>query len=119
MRVLTVLTAALIAGCSSSTSDLNTDNYLSGLTISAGTLSPAFSAVVSSYGATVPNTTTSVTVTATTSSDLATVKVNGVEVTSGTASAAVALLVGPNLIGIAVYAEDGGVRSYAITVQRQ
>ena len=118
IQALTVLAAGLVVGCSSSTSPKSTDNNLSNLTVSAGTLSPAFSAAVTSYGVSVPNATTSITVTATTDNSKATLQIHGVAATSGSPSAAQALTVGPNLIDIAVYAEDGTVRIYDVTVTR-
>jgi hypothetical protein len=117
-RGLALVAALLLPGCSSSTAAKSTDNNLSNLTLSVGTLSPAFSAAVTSYGAVVPSTTTSITVTATASSSKATLQVNSVVVTSGSPSAAISLTAGFNLIQIAVYAEDGTVRIYQVTVTR-
>ncbi len=114
-----MLAAAIFLGCSSSTgSSASSDNTLSNMTVSAGTLTPSFSASVTSYGDAVPNGTTSVTVTPTASSSKATIQVLGVDVTSGSASAAEALTVGPNLIDVAVFAENGDVRIYDVTVTR-
>ena len=116
LATLAVVVAAL-AGCSSGPAKSSDDN-LSALSVSVGTLTPPFSANTSSYGVTVPGTTTSVTVTATTSSDKATLQVSGVDATSGTPSQPQPLTAGPNLIDVAVYAEDGSVRVYDITVTR-
>jgi gliding motility-associated-like protein len=71
------------------------------------------------YTTSVPNSTSSVTVTATTQDATATIKVNGVSVASGAASAAIPLVVGPNTITTVVTAQDGvTTKSYIITATR-
>ena len=60
---------------------------------SAGTLAPSFNSGIISYTATVPYATANLTVTPTAADTLATIKVNDVAVTSGTASASIPLLV--------------------------
>jgi hypothetical protein len=112
-----MLTAALLVGCGSNFSK-STDNNLSNLTVSVGTLSPAFSAAVTNYGVSVPPATPSVTVIAATSSSKATFQVVGVAVPSGSPSPPQPLVSGFNLIDIAVFAEDGSVRIYDVTVSR-
>ncbi len=92
---------------------------LSDLAISEGTLTPVFATGTTIYTATVPNAITSLTVTPTTTDSNATVKVNGVTVTSGNPSGAVALAVGPNIITTVVTAQDGTtIDTYTITVTR-
>jgi len=92
---------------------------LSKLTISSGTLTPAFATGTTSYSASVTNTTTSVTVTPTTSDPTATVKVNGTAVKSGSASGSIALAVGKNTITTVVTAQNGtSTDAYTITVTR-
>ncbi|WP_337966084.1 MBG domain-containing protein [uncultured Flavobacterium sp.] len=92
---------------------------LSDLAISQGTLTPVFATGTTTYIATVPNAITSLTVTPTTTDSNATVKVNGVTVTSGNPSGAVALAVGPNIITTVVTAQDGTtIDTYTITVTR-
>jgi gliding motility-associated-like protein len=92
---------------------------LSNLTISQGTLTPAFATGTILYTATVPNATTSLTVTPTTTDSNATVTVNGVAVTSGSPSGAIALVVGPNIITTVVTAQDGTtIGTYTTTVTR-
>jgi gliding motility-associated-like protein len=67
----------------------------------------------------VSNATASVKITPTTADAHATVKVNGVAVTSGTASGSIALAVGSNVINTVVTAQDGTTtRTYSITVTR-
>src|SRR4029077_17477246 len=85
----------------------STNANLSNLTLSAGTLTPAFSSGTLSYTASVSNATTSITETPTTADATATIKVNGVSVVSGNASQAINLSVGDNVITTAVTAQDG------------
>ena len=98
---------------------LSTNGNLSSLSISQGTLSPAFSAGTNSYTATVATGITSLTVTPTLSDNNAAVTVAGSNVASGTASANVPLSVGPNNIPVNVTAQDGTTSNpYNITVTR-
>jgi len=92
---------------------------LSALTLSTGTLTPVFAGGTSVYTASVSNTTTAITVTPTVTISGATIKVNSVVVSSGTASAAIPLTVGPNTITILVTAQDGTTtQTYTVTVTR-
>ena len=92
---------------------------LSNLTVSSGTLSPSFSAGTLSYSASVANAVSSITVTPTTTSSAATVKVNGVAVSSGSASGSTTLLVGSNTLTLVVTAQDGSTTStYTLIVTR-
>ncbi len=91
---------------------------LSGMTLSAGTLSPTFVSGTTSYTANVSNNVYSLTVTPTVSDSTATVTVNGTTVTSGQASGAVALSVGSNTISTVVTAENGATKTYTVTVTR-
>ncbi|RZJ10598.1 MAG: cadherin-like beta sandwich domain-containing protein [Acidovorax sp.] len=84
---------------------------LSNLALSAGTLNPAFASGTTSYTASVPFTTTSLNVTPTVADATASVTVNGVAVTSGNASGAIALAVGANTITTVVTAQDGSTTS--------
>jgi len=71
------------------------------------------------YTTSVSNATASVTVTATSVDPTGTIKVNGVAVTSGTASGSIALAVGSNTINTVVTAQDGvSTRTYSIIVTR-
>jgi len=97
----------------------STNAALANLSISAGTLSPAFATGTYSYTASVSNSTASVTVTPTTSDGTATVTVNGTAVSSGTASGSIALVAGSNTITTIVTAQDGvTTKTYTITVTR-
>ena len=89
------------------------------MTISAGTLTPAFASGTLSYTASVSNATTSITVTPTVADATATVKVNGTTVVSGNPSGPIALAVGSNVITTVVTAQDGTTtRTYTVTVTR-
>jgi LEA14-like dessication related protein len=97
---------------------VSTNNDLAALSLSSGTLTPVFSAPQQNYSATVPNATATLSVTPTVADGSASVSVNGVAVASGAASGAIALNVGPNVIGVVVTAQDGTPRTYSITVTR-
>ncbi|MGN0142075.1 MAG: cadherin-like beta sandwich domain-containing protein [Roseburia sp.] len=86
------------------------DNSLRSLTLSAGTLSPAFQYNVVNYTATVSNDVTSIVVSAVTSNAAATVE----SVTGNTD-----LVVGQNAVKIVVKAENGVTATYTITVTRE
>lgn len=93
---------------------------LSGLQLSVGSLTPVFNASTNTYTATVDFLVTSLTVTPTVADTTASVTVGGTAVTSGTASSAISLSVGSNLVAVAVTAEDGTtVNTYNVTVTRE
>jgi len=99
--------------------DRTTNATLSGLALSQGTLSPAFATGVRAYTATVAYNVGSITVTPTLADADATVTVNGIPVNSGSASGAIGLRPGPNLITVVVTAEDPAIRTTTtITVTR-
>ena len=100
------------------TAVLSADANLSSLTISAGTLSPAFAAATEGYTVSVANDVTSTTVTPTTNNDGASVTVDGTAVASGEASQAITLTVGANAIAIVVTAADTTEQTYTVTVRR-
>ncbi|MBK9494539.1 MAG: Ig-like domain repeat protein [Xanthomonadales bacterium] len=91
---------------------------LSSLSISSGTLSPAFSTSTTSYSVSVPYATTSVTVTPTVQDADATASVNNIAVSSGSPSSAIGLSVGNNTITVRGIAENGSTKTYTITVNR-
>lgn len=107
----------LVFNCTSASSS-SSDATLSGLSLSAGALSPSFSAATSNYSATVAFDVSSVTVTPVVNESHATVTVNGSSVASGSASQAIALNVGSNTISVLVSAQDGTTRGYSISVTR-
>ncbi len=95
------------------------NDNLSALALSSGTLAPAFSASGLSYTATVPNATSSITVTPTAADATAVIKVNGTTVASGKASGSIALSPGSNTISTVVTAQDGTTtKTYTTTVTR-
>ncbi|MCO5950471.1 cadherin-like beta sandwich domain-containing protein, partial [Mucilaginibacter flavidus] len=101
------------------TRQISVNANLAGLKLSSGTLTPVFAAGTISYTATVTNATNSITVTPATSDAGATVKVNGTTVASGTASAALPLVIGPNTVTTVVTAPDGvTTKTYTVTVTR-
>ncbi len=97
----------------------STNAGLSGLSISQGTLSPAFSPITLFYTAEVQNTVISLTVTPTAAGINAAIKVNGNTITSGSPAYAVALNVGVTTITVVVTAEDGSTtKTYTVAVTR-
>jgi hypothetical protein len=97
----------------------STDNTLSSLTTSAGVLNPIFDAAQTAYTLSVPKVTNEIVITPTAASSEAGIKVNGVSVDSGTASIAIQLNVGVNVIEVVVTAEDNSTKTYQLTVTRQ
>ncbi|MDQ1911337.1 cadherin-like beta sandwich domain-containing protein [Paenibacillus sp. GD4] len=97
---------------------LSSNADLSDLTLSAGTLAPAFNANVNSYTASVSNATNNITVTATVYDSNSTLKINNVTVTSGAASAPISLTEGVNTVTVSVYAQNGATKDYTISVTR-
>ncbi len=97
-------------GNGSNTAALSADNSLKALTISPGTLSPAFKGSTTKYTAAVDNSVTSIAVSATPVNEKATIE----SVTGNTN-----LAVGANVVKIVVKAENGTTATYKITVTRQ
>jgi uncharacterized membrane protein len=92
---------------------------LSALRLSTGVLAPTFTPATLSYTSTVPNGTTSITVTPTLSDVTSLVAVNGITVTSGSPSGTISLTVGANTINIVATAIDGiSTRAYQVIVTR-
>ncbi|MBJ9989458.1 Ig-like domain-containing protein [Paenibacillus sp. S28] len=91
---------------------------LSHLTISSGTLSPAFVPETTSYTANVPYAVSSIKVNATMKDNSATMTVNGSPVASGQPSQDISLNVGVNPIKVVVLAEDLSTKTYTISVTR-
>ncbi|TSD66275.1 T9SS type B sorting domain-containing protein [Inquilinus sp. KBS0705] len=94
------------------------DASLKNLTLSKGLLSPVFSKNTTSYLTLLSSTTGSIKVTPATTDPLATIKVNGATIKTGTASASIALVDGPNAINIVVIAQNGEKSIYKLTVVR-
>jgi LEA14-like dessication related protein len=92
---------------------------LRALALSAGPLNPAFAASTTAYTISVAHTVSKTTVTPTLTDAAASVKVNGIAVASGTASAAIPLAVGANTITVEVTAQNGTTkRTYTVTITR-
>ncbi|MEO4001766.1 putative Ig domain-containing protein [Mesorhizobium sp. CAU 1732] len=97
----------------------STNAELAGLLPGAGSLQPGFNAGTMSYTASVGNEVETITVTPTAADANAAITVNGLPITSGTASQPITLSVGPNPVQIVVTAEDGTtIRTYTVTVTR-
>lgn len=91
---------------------------LSALTLSGGTLSPAFAPGTTNYSAGVGSGVSSITITPTLADGTATVKVNGTPVANG-AAVPVSLNAGANTITTVVTAQDGTTtQTYITTVSR-
>ena len=98
---------------------LSADSTLTGLALSAGTLAPSFASGTTAYSATVPYSVDAITVTPTASdADKATLTVNGVAATSGSATGEIPLSVGANTIEVVCAAEDSSKTTYTVNVTR-
>jgi cadherin-like protein len=98
---------------------ISTDASLASMTLSVGTLAPAFSGNTLIYTASVPNTASTISITPTTTQSAATVQVNNATVVSGSASTPISLVVGPNTITTIVTAQDGTTtQTYTLVVTR-
>jgi gliding motility-associated-like protein len=98
---------------------LSNNANLAGITLSSGTLSPAFAAGTISYTSSVSNATSSITVKPVAVNGHASMKVNGVSVPFGGTSASLPLAVGNNTITVAATSEDlSKTRTYTVTVNR-
>jgi uncharacterized repeat protein (TIGR02543 family) len=91
---------------------------LTGLSVSAATLSPAFDPAVLSYTASTTNGASAVDVTPTFSGTGQTVKVNDTSVTSGN-SVTVNLTIGVNTINVVTTAQDSSSNTYTIEITRR
>ena len=90
-------------------SDKSSDATLSALTVSTGTLAPAFDPDTTSYTMTVPNATASIDISATANHAAASVSGTGTKT----------LAVGANPFSIVVTAEDESTKTYTVTVTRE
>jgi len=107
------------AGNPASVTALSSNANLIGLSISAGILTPAFTTATISYTISVANAVISLTVTPKSADALATIKINGTTVSSGTASGSIPLNVGTNMITTIVTAQNGTTtKIYTVTVTR-
>ncbi len=98
---------------------VSADATLSNISLSNGTLSPAFAAATTAYTAGVPNSAADITLTPTAKDANATIKVNGTAIVSGTPSIAIPLNTGVNTITTVVTAQNGATtKTYTLTVTR-
>ena len=92
---------------------------LSGLSLSAGTASPAFASATARYVATVPFSVSEFALTPVATYPAATIRVNGVVTPSGNSSVPIGLAVGDNTITTVVSSADGiNTLNYVLTVTR-
>ncbi len=92
---------------------------LSGLTVSAGGLSPGFNGDVTNYTVAAPNANATTTVAATAADSTSTITINGQAVASGQTFGPVPLVVGPNTFTVIVTAAGGvATKTYTIAVTR-
>ena len=84
------------------------DATLGSLTVSSGTLSPAFNANTTNYTVEVPNDVSSITIDAIANSSAATISGTGTK----------SIIVGNNTFNIVVTAEDGTTKIYTIVINR-
>ena len=112
----TLLCLGLMSTCKKDIAP-SSDAKLSNLVVSLGTLTPAFSSVITTYTDSVDNSVTSITVTPTANQANATITVNGIAVKSRSMSGAISLNAGSNTIIVLVTAEDGTTtETYTISV---
>ncbi|WP_295719297.1 cadherin-like beta sandwich domain-containing protein [Mucilaginibacter sp.] len=98
---------------------LSNNAYLTSLALSSGTLSPVFSGITNAYTANVTYNVTSITLTPVIAQANATVKVNNTTVASGSASGALSLNPGSNIITTVVTAQDGiTTKIYTTTITK-
>jgi len=94
------------------------DASLADLTVTPGTLSPAFSPATTSYTVDVPLFVQAVTITPTVADPAATVQVDGTIVDSGSPSEPLPLNLGANVFPVTVIAESGTIEDYTVVVTR-
>ena len=94
----------------------NNANLSDLVTTPATTLTPTFAPSTLEYTASVLYPNISITVTPTAEDSLATIKVNGITVASGSESGPITLSVGPNIINTVVTAQDATTKTYKLTV---
>jgi hypothetical protein len=97
---------------------LSADSRLTSLVLSSGSLSPAFSADITSYAVGVPAEVSSFQITPVKANIHASIRVNGNSVESGAASAPVFLSVGANSITVTISAQNGSTTITTVTVTR-
>jgi hypothetical protein len=101
-----------------SATPLSDNADLGALSLSAGTLNPAFAHGTDAYTANVGNEVGSLSITATLSDGDGTLTINGAAATDGAAFGPISLNVGSNTITIIATAPSGSTKTYTVTVER-
>ncbi len=96
----------------------SSNDNLAGLTLSSGTISPAFSQTTTAYNASVANNITTISVKAVLADTTASMTINGMTTASKTFSAPITLNTGNNVIPVVITAQDGSSKTYNVTVTR-
>lgn len=94
-------------------------SQLTGLTLTSGTLTPAFNKGIYEYSGTVDNSVTSIGVTPTAEDVNATITVNGKKVPSGATSPYISLDEGGNTINVKVTDSKGNSNTYVLNITRR
>jgi|GEM_PF-4339375 len=98
--------------------DHSNNANLSNITLSDGTLTPAFSPGTTEYSASVAHAVTEVIIIATTEDTYATVSIDGETAVTGTQTVTVPVHVGRNKFDVEITAEDGTVQTYQLDIWR-
>ncbi|MBF9018275.1 MULTISPECIES: SUMF1/EgtB/PvdO family nonheme iron enzyme [unclassified Oceanispirochaeta] len=106
--LLVLSTVLVLTGCPNDTKPLSNNADLSALTVNIGSLSPVFAADTTAYTVSVPNGTSSITVTGIQADHTATLSTNN--------GVSLDLTVGDNPIILTVTAADGSTQDYVVTV---
>lgn len=96
----------------------SSNNDLSSLSVSAGTLSPGFASGTTGYSLAVPSVVAATTVTAAVADPTASITVKGAPLASGQTTAPIQLALGPNAIPVEVTAQNGAKKTYTVTITR-
>jgi len=124
LSALGTLSALTLAACggggdsSTTTASGSSDASIMGLSLSVGTLVPAFAPATLAYTTSVAYATTSISFTPTLSDTNATLRIGSTVVSSGQTSGAFTLTVGNNSFSLTVTAQDGSARTYSLVVAR-
>ncbi|MEK0313626.1 cadherin-like beta sandwich domain-containing protein [Cohnella sp. 56] len=97
--------------------NLSSNANLGTLTVSVGTLSPAFDAGVTAYSVSVTSDKTSIDVAASVQDSRAAFTINGQSVSGGKRT--VSLAYGDNVVDVTVRAQSGAQKTYTLTITRQ
>jgi uncharacterized repeat protein (TIGR01451 family) len=118
-RIQGVRNTGLTYGSDMSFTTLSNNARLSGISLSAGSLSPVFASMTTNYAVTVPFQTPSIILSPATQQANATVKVNDTALAPNGSSQAISLAVGSNIVTMTVTAEDGiTTKTYTLTITR-